>query len=139
MTVTQDVVRDLLPAYLAGEASADTRRLVEQFLASDPVLAREVEQARAGAAPLPPTPPLPSTAEKEALEATRQLLKTRNQTLIVAVLFTLLPLSFAFKDGRITFILVRDAPDIALAWWVTAAIMWVCYACVRRRLRVSGL
>jgi len=34
-TITRDVVRDLLPLYLSGEASADTTALVQQYLASD--------------------------------------------------------------------------------------------------------
>ena len=46
MIVTRDVVRDLPPAYLADEASADTRRIVEALLADDPTLAREVEAER---------------------------------------------------------------------------------------------
>ena len=40
MTVTRDVIYDLLPAYFAGEASVDTRTLVEDFLATDPELGR---------------------------------------------------------------------------------------------------
>ena len=137
MTITQDVVRDLVPVYLAGEASADTRRLVEEYAARDPAIARDIESARESR--LPPTPPLAPTAEKAALDATRQLLKTRTSTLVVAILFTLLPLSFVFQGGRVTFFVLRDAPVIAAAWWLTAAIVWICHAWVRRRLRVSGL
>jgi hypothetical protein len=138
MTLTQDVVRDLVPVYLAGEASADTRRLVEEFAARDPAIAREIETAR-GSTPLPPTPPLAPTAEKAALDATRQLLRARTSTLVVAILFTLLPLSFVFHGNRVTFFVLRDTPVIAAAWWLTAAIVWVCHIWVRRRLRVSGL
>lgn len=57
----------------------------------------------------------------------------------MAVVFTLLPLSFAFGGSRVTFVLVRDAPVIALAWWATAAVMWMWHVRVRRRLRVTGL
>ena len=39
--VTRDVVRDLMPAYLAGEASAGTNVLVEDYLRTDPALAQE--------------------------------------------------------------------------------------------------
>ena len=35
MNVTREVIYDLLPAYFAGEASADTRALVEEFFATD--------------------------------------------------------------------------------------------------------
>jgi anti-sigma factor RsiW len=38
--VTRDVIIDLLPAYFSGEASEDTRRLVESYFERDPELAR---------------------------------------------------------------------------------------------------
>jgi hypothetical protein len=139
MNVTRDVVKDLLTVYLAGEASPDTRAFVEDYLRSDQALAREVESARAGSLGLPPTPPPAPDAGKQALDATRQLLKTRTSTLVVAAVFTLLPLTFVFHDSRITFVLIRDAPVIGLTWWATAAVMWTWHVIVRRRLRVSGL
>jgi anti-sigma factor RsiW len=40
MTVTRDVIYDLLPAYFGGDASPDTRALVEDFFASDPEFGR---------------------------------------------------------------------------------------------------
>lgn len=40
MEVTRNVIVDLLPLYLAEEASADTRALVQQHVESDPELAR---------------------------------------------------------------------------------------------------
>jgi len=138
MKITRDVVQDLLTVELAGEASADTRALIAEYLASDPALARDVEAARASAG-LPAAPPPAPGAEKRALDATRQLLRVRSQTLAVALVFTLLPLSFVFEDGRVTFFLIRDAPVIGLAWWATAAALWVWHAVVRRRLRVTGL
>jgi hypothetical protein len=131
------VVKDLIPVYLAGDASADTRALVESYLQSDPGLAADVAAARGTSLELPATR-LP-TAEKQALDATRQLLKTRTSTLVVAAIFTVLPLTFAFHGTTITFLMIRDAPVIGIAWWVTAAIMWIWHGAIRRRLRVSGL
>ena len=66
-------------------------------------------------------------------------MKTRTATLVVAVLFTVLPFTFTFSGTRITFLLLRDAPTIAAAWWLTAAVMWTCHVRVRRRLAVAGL
>lgn len=40
MKVTRDVVYDLLPAYFAGEVSADTRALIQEFFAADPEFGR---------------------------------------------------------------------------------------------------
>jgi anti-sigma factor RsiW len=36
MKITRNVILDLLPIYVANEASSDTRALVESYLASDP-------------------------------------------------------------------------------------------------------
>ena len=137
MTISRDVVKDLIPVYLAGDASADTRALVESYLKTDPELASDVTAAGGTSLGLPAT--RPPTAEKQALDATRQLLKSRTSTLVVATLFTVLPLTFAFQGTTITFFLIRDAPMIGLAWWVTAAIMWIWHVMIRRRLQVSGL
>ena len=39
MEISRNVVLDLLPLYIADEASSETRQLVDQYLASDPELA----------------------------------------------------------------------------------------------------
>ena len=65
MKVTRDVIYDLLPAYFAGEASADTRLLVEEHFASDPEFGRMA--ARFGALLAEKRP----TAERET-EAARE-------------------------------------------------------------------
>jgi hypothetical protein len=137
MNISRDVVKDLIPVYLAGDASADTQVLVESYLKTDPELAGDVSAARGTSLGLPAT--RPPTAEKQTLDATRQLLKSRTSTLVVATIFTVLPLTFAFHGTAITFLLIRDAPVIGIAWWVTAAIMWIWHVRIRRRLRVSGL
>jgi anti-sigma factor RsiW len=139
MQVTREVLKDLIALYLAGEASPDTRALVEEALAKDPELAREVAASQADKAALPPTPELPPAAEKRTLDQTRRLLKNRTSSLVVAVLFTLLPLAFTFDQTGITFLLIRDRPIVGLAWWFTAAVMWIYHIIIRRRLRVLGL
>ena len=40
MKITRDVIYDLLPGYFAGEVSADTRALIDEFLETDPEFAR---------------------------------------------------------------------------------------------------
>jgi anti-sigma factor RsiW len=40
MKVTRDVIYDLLPSYFAGDASQDTRALVEAYFETDPEFAR---------------------------------------------------------------------------------------------------
>jgi anti-sigma factor RsiW len=139
MTVTRDVVKDLLPVYLANEASADTRRVVDEYLAGDPALAAQVAAVRGAPFALPATSAPAPSAEKRALEATRRRLRHRTSTLMMAILFTLAPFTTKFDGSGVTFIMWRDKPSIALAWWGTAAIMWIAHFWIRSRTRVSGL
>lgn len=139
MKVTRDVVKDLLPVYLAGEASADTRRVVDDFLASDQPLADEVAAARRTELSLPATAAPALSAEKRALDATRQRLKHRTSTLAMAIFFTLAPFTATFDGSGIRFSILRDKPTIAIAWWTAAALLWIAYIWIRRRTRVSGL
>ena len=46
MTITRDVVLDLLPAYFAGDVSADTRTLIDEFFATDPDFRAMAEKFR---------------------------------------------------------------------------------------------
>jgi hypothetical protein len=86
--VTKDMVRDLLPVYLAGDASADTRAVVEKFLAQDPELRQIVEAA--GAYSLPSLE-APASLEARSLERTRRLLGRKNFWLGFALIFTFAP------------------------------------------------
>ena len=112
---------------------------LEAYLERDPILAADVARAKRRPVELPATPPPSPTAEKQALDATRQLLRNRTSTLVVACLFTVLPCSFVFEGSRVTFIVLRDAPVVAAAWWATAAVMWAVHFWIRSRVRGSGL
>jgi hypothetical protein len=137
MDVTRDVIKDLLPLYVSGEVSVDTKALVEGYLRLDPELERAVAAAKALELPKT-TAPAASTA-KAALDETRRLLKTRTETLVAAIVFTLLPFTFTFDGSGVTFLLIRDKPVVGSAWLFTAAVLWGWHLMVRRRLRVSGL
>ena len=89
MQVTRDIVRDLLPVYLAGEASADTRAVVEKHLATDPQLREAVEAAGAWS---PPPIEAPASLEERSLERTRRLLGRKNFWLGFALIFSFVPL-----------------------------------------------
>ncbi len=62
MKITRNVIMDLIPLYVADEASPDTRALVEEYLECDPELA---EAARKSAAGLPGEAPVTLTMEDE--------------------------------------------------------------------------
>ena len=84
MEVTRNVILDLLPLYLAGEVSPDSRKLVEKYLQTDPELARLAE--RTAAINLSEDVPVPLTQEDqmEAYKEAKKMMFWR--TVIVAVL-----------------------------------------------------
>lgn len=47
MKISRDVIYDLLPGYFAGEASADTRALIQEYFDSDPEFRRMAERFQA--------------------------------------------------------------------------------------------
>jgi anti-sigma factor RsiW len=136
MNVTRDVVKDLLTVYLAGEASADTRALVEEWLRGDPELARQVEAARRSDLPAV-TLPAPSV-ETRALERTRRSLRLRAIVLGAAIYFTTLPFSVTFNASGFQGLLLHDWLGRAAAL-APAAILWVVYVRMSRRVRATGL
>jgi len=144
MNITRDVLADLLPAYLAGEASADTRALVEEFARQDAEFARTLEDQRrelaAGAGALrEPATALPADHELRTLARTRAVAERLRWLMAVAIMFTALPLSCTFEGSRITFLVLRDVPSLTMACWVAAAGFWIAFLSTQRKLRASGL
>jgi hypothetical protein len=95
MNVTRDVINDLWPVYAAGEASADTRALIEEFLARDPEFAQLLQAAADEKLLEHDVPKLPLDYEVKALRKTKRLLHGWDWTLFLAMIFS----GFAF--GRI--------------------------------------
>lgn len=136
MKITKDVIADLLPLYEAGEASADTRTLVEAFLKADPGLLtdRSVDDSLK-AMPAPAS----ERDRRQALARTVGLLKRRQNFFALALCFTLLPLSFVFSGEGITWLMWRDAPDAARAFVVAAVVCWFGFLRARNQLRATGI
>ena len=134
MQVTRNVIVDLMPLYNSGEASHDTRALVEDYLRRDPALRQLVDASEAGE--VPPAPP--SDAERIALEKTRRLLRRRQWVMAFALLCTLLPLSFGDLGGGFTFVMFRDMPW-SRGLWPVAIVLWFWYARLHRGTGSAGL
>jgi hypothetical protein len=142
MNISRDVILDLLPLYVAGEASPATRALVEEYLSRDPVLAQRVrtgwdeELARGVPSALPPE------LEMRALRRTRRLLGLQKWLFGFAIGFSVVSLTsqISFDQGRLTdfHLLIRDHPvpfGISMAIGVAC---WVGHHLVRRRLRFTA-
>lgn len=127
MKVTRDVILDLLPLYLAGEASEDTQALVEHYLETDPKLARLAQ--RAEESPVPDDIPIPLTEEDEmkAFKKAKRLMIQHNLFLILAILFT-----FLFAMG-LTFI-ADERPLGPVVFLLVAGLFWALFYRVNKHL-----
>ena len=124
MNITRDVVKDLVAVYLAGEASADTRAVVEEWLRSDPELAAQVEGARSLGLP-PAAAPAP-TVEKRAFDRARRRLNGRGFVLGAAIYFSTLPLTVTFGSDGFHGLLLEDW-TARIPVLIVAAALWIVY------------
>lgn len=88
MKVTRDVIVDLWPSYETGLASADTRALVEEFLAGDPDLREKLRESDEALERLlqPSRPAAPPDVEKVAFDRMRELTRLRTYFFVLSVL-----------------------------------------------------
>jgi len=136
MTVTRDVILDLAPLYLAGEASADSQALVNAYLATDPELAAWMREQRA-ALPVDFGPAPSSDLELRTLRRIRRRIGLQRWLFGIACFFVALSLSFEFRAqrGRIVefHFVARDYPAAAAACLGAALACFVIYGVMRRR------
>ena len=129
MNVTRDVVADLLPIYFAGEASEDTKVLVEDYFRSDPDFERIARNAATPLDTLRAAAPVAASSEKEKryLESVLWGLRRRKWLFGLSLFLTIVPLSFDFSDDHIVSLMVREAPWHAAFDWSVAAVLWFLY------------
>ena len=141
MKVTRSVVNDLLPLYQAGEASEDSRALVEEFLSGNPDFQREVLERAALADSIPPQTLLSPgpNVEKSALERTRRYLRARIVMLSLAIACWLIPFSFAFDGHGLRWILWRDNPGLAFCFIALSVVFAAAHTFLGWRLRRGGM
>jgi len=141
MNVTQEVILDLLPLYLAGEASPATRALVEEYMKQDPELAQRIRRQWAESFEKVVPPALPPDLELRSLRRTRKLLGWQRWLLGFAIGFSSLALSFqiSFDDGhfREFHFLLRDFPAELGTLVALGLACWIPYLLIRRRLRTA--
>jgi hypothetical protein len=141
MNVTREVILDLLPLYLADEASPATRALIEEYLKGDPELALRVREERtdmrSGAAAAGPPPEL----ELRALRRTRRLLGAQRWLFAVGISCVLLAFSteISFHGGRPVeaHLLLRDFPIGLGLLFAFGVANLVAYHMIKRKLRAT--
>ena len=134
MQVTRDIVIDLLPLYESNEASKDSRAAIEEFLRKDPSLAPMANQDAGSIVPATGA----SELERRTIAQTRAAIRRRSWILGAAIWLSLLPFSFAFRGGRVTFFMLRDQPE-SMFLLPVAAVLWFLYARMTRSIRTAGL
>jgi len=105
MKLEREVIIDLLPAYFSGEASAATRRLVEDFFRENPDFEKSARSAAGPLESLKAAPPrLDPEKEKLALERARMVTETRTSFFWLAVISTLMLFLFRIQNGKLIWI-----------------------------------
>jgi len=140
MNVTREVVKDLLPIYLAGEASGDTKALVEEYFRQDPDFERIARSVAAPLETLRAAAPIAASPErkKRDLESVLWGLRRRTWLFGVSLFLTLSPLSLDFTHGHIVPLVLRSSPWHAAYDWSLAAVLWFLYF-TRLPLRTASL
>jgi hypothetical protein len=127
MSITRPVILDLWPVYESGEASAETRQLVEEYLRSDPEFARQLgENPLEGIHP----PPLPADIEANAFARARGRLRGFGLLLQLALVFS------ALAFGRIVSDTSWDvSPRNFIITSAVAACFWIAFFVTMWRMR----
>jgi hypothetical protein len=129
MNVTRDVITDLLPVYFSGEASEETKQLVEIYFRENPDFERT---ARRAAIPLEQsrrTAPVAAEAEREKfdLQWARKEFLRRRVVFAVALFFTCAPLMTVFGNGRVDWTAFLNDPWLLALFWCVAGLFWFQY------------
>ena len=139
MNVTREVVTDLLPIYFSGEASSDTRSLVEEYFRENPDFERMARSAGEPLETLRTASPVAAGSEQEKrdLESVRCGLNRRKWLFGLSLFLTLSPLSFYFTHGHVFSLMGLDGLWEAAFDWSMAALFWYLYFAQLRRRAAS--
>jgi ferric-dicitrate binding protein FerR (iron transport regulator) len=132
--VTRNVITDLWPLYLSGDASEDSRRLVDDYLAADPEFARALRDTANPSLAPGAAPSLPPDHELKTLDRIKRRLRGPHWILQLALVFT------ALAFGRIVSDTSWDvSPRHFIATAVVAACFWIAFFVVLFRGRRAVL
>lgn len=133
------VMDDLAVLYVSGEASAETRALVERYASRFPDYGAGLRGGQ-GSDPVPDVlPAINVNTEMEALKRTKEHLFLRTLFFAMGMAFTL-PLGlFTVREGQLSWLLYRDVPGVFWAFSGVAAASWTAWVLMRRELAKTGL
>lgn len=106
MNISRNVILDLLPLYIADEASPETRELIDQYLETDPELAKVAQKL--SAAELISEVPIPINKEHEMEAYEEAKLQQRRYIItLVGVISVIILFLMAAALGGLFFLLPR--------------------------------
>ena len=120
--VTRDVIADLWPLYAAGEASPDTRALIEAFLREDKEFAQTLTELARERYPSVEVPSLAPDHELRTLARVRRRLTGPIPLLNLALVFTCFALGALISDTSFDV-----SPRRFIATAVVAACFWAAF------------
>jgi hypothetical protein len=137
MELSREVILDLMPLYLAGEASAQTRLLVDEYLAKNPEFAHWVKEQRWQSIDTLGKSEL-RDLDLTVLDRTRRRLNQQRWLFGVGCFFLALASSFEFRThgSRIAefHFLARDHPLAAGGCLLLVVVCWSAYAKLRQTI-----
>jgi len=139
MKVTEEVMNDLLTLYLAGEASGDTKALIESHARQDGAFAWKLNAAGALSPIGVPDSGPPSDHELRTLTETRKFIFLRTVFWSGGIFFTLLPLVFTFDERGIEFLVLGRHAGLMWSFWSVAVAAWTACYVMHRQVRRVGL
>ncbi len=135
MTISKDIMTDLLPVYYSGECSQDTKDLIEQYFQSHPEFEQQAKAMFKNPFPEHLAQPLKQSAEYKSLKRTKRLLRLRATLMGFAIFFSLAPFSVSNVDGK-THWMILESPTAACIYGAIGILFWIGYFMMRRKMRV---
>lgn len=136
MTLSRDVILDLLPLYMSGDASDATRLAVDEYLRGDAELAAQVRAGSAFRIDPATIQAMPPDLEMRALRRTRHRLALMRWVFGLACFFSAISLGVevTHSGGQVSaaLLLVRY-PSVMIYPLLVALICWGAYYALRRR------
>ena len=120
--ITRDLINDIWPLYVSGEASADTRRVVEAFLREDPEFARLLRDSADESLPALEAPALRPDHELKTLARIKRRLAGPTWLMTLALVFSCLAFGRLVSDTSFDV-----SPRGFIATAVVAALFWVAF------------
>ena len=134
MRITRNVVSDLWPLYQSGEASPDTRALVDEFLSGEPDFARLLREDESAKLLTPPKVAPPPDHETKTLNQVRRAMLKKDWPLFFAMLFSGLAFARIVSDTSFDVSPRRFIVTAALA-----GVFWLWFLVnLARRLRLKA-